>query len=80
MQDMPEVPTSEFHAHHARCFATTCADRQLNDAGAERYLRVEGAERRARSVVVRHVAQVWRFLFDLPARLHDRPLRTSVEH
>ena len=46
----------EFHAQHARCFATTGADRQLNDACAERCLRVEGAERRARSTAVRRVA------------------------
>ena len=29
---MQEVTQVEFHARHARCFATTCADRQLNDA------------------------------------------------
>ena len=49
----------ETAAQHARYFATAAADQQLDDASAERVLRVEGAKGRVPRVAVKRVVEFW---------------------
>ena len=53
------LPHHETAAQHARYFATAAADQQLNDASAERVLRVEGAEGRVPMAAVKRVVEFW---------------------
>ena len=60
---MPEHATLLCHqetpAQHARYFGRDVTDQQLNDALAERDVRVEGIEERVLRVAVRRVVEIW---------------------
>jgi len=56
---LTEVYKVETSCNDARYFATAATDQQLNDAVAERDLRVEDAQRRVRRLAVKHVVEFW---------------------
>ena len=56
-----ELYSEETSCNDARYFGTAATARELNDASAERDLRVEEAEGRARSKAVQRVAGIRRF-------------------
>ena len=53
------VSVHETPAQHARYFGRDVTDQQLNDALAERNVRVEGIEERVLRVTVRRVVEIW---------------------
>jgi len=67
---------------HARnsYFAPARASQQLNDALAERDLRVEDAQRRVRRLAVKHVVEICAILPYRPSRLSPTAERVHAAH